>query len=108
MSKKKETKRQILAVAYLRKSTKEEGHEKSIADQLARIMRLRPPEKDAEYKIVRVYDKDKGVPGWKRGAKRPDYNRLVSDLSETKAKAILVDDMDRFSRADRMETIHDV
>src|SRR5262249_45108659 len=70
--------------------------------------RLRPPVEGAEYKIVKVYDQDKGVPGWKRGVKRPDYARLVAELAETKAKAVLVDEMDRFSRADRMETIHDV
>ena len=50
-----------------------------------------------DYEIVRWYVKDKGVPGWKRGASRPDYFKLVNELKETKAKAILVDDMDRFT-----------
>jgi DNA invertase Pin-like site-specific DNA recombinase len=107
MSKKKATEL-IPAVAYLRKSTTEEGHEISIADQRARIGRLRPPREGSKYEIVKTYDLDKGVPGWKRGAKRPDYFKLVQELATTKAKAILVDDMDRFSRSDSMETVHDV
>ncbi len=97
----------IRAVAYCRKSTNEERAEKSIADQKKRIAKMKPSEDGATYEIVRWYTKDKGVPGWKRGASRPDYFRLVNELSETKAKAILVDDMDRFSRADEMEVIHD-
>ena len=109
MSAKKIANQKILAVAYLRKSTKGEEVEKSIADQLVRIKRLRPSVAGAEYQIVKVYDKDKGVPGWKRGAARPDYFRLVEELeAETKAKAILIDDMDRFSRSDPMETVSDV
>lgn len=98
----------IPAVGYLRKSTKEERTEKSIADQRGRITRLKPIEEGAKYQIVRWYDKDKGVPGWKRGASRPDYFRLVRELKETGAKAILVDDMDRFSRAQDMDVVHDV
>ena len=98
----------IPAVAYCRKSTMEERTEKSIADQSARIRNLKPPEDGARYEIVRWYDRDKGVPGWKRGASRPDYNRLVNELKETGAKAIIVDDMDRFSRADELEVMSDV
>jgi DNA invertase Pin-like site-specific DNA recombinase len=98
----------IIAVGYLRKSTFEVRTEKSIADQKARIKPLNPTDPDAEYQIVKWYDKDKGVPGWKRGARRPDYFKLVNELKETGATAILVDDMDRFSRADEMEVVHDV
>jgi DNA invertase Pin-like site-specific DNA recombinase len=98
----------IPAVAYLRKSTKEEGYEKSIADQMGRIQKLKPPEEGAEYDIVRRYE-DPGIPGWKRGHKRPNYFQLVNDLKERRdVKAVLVDDMDRFSRADPMETVSDV
>jgi len=98
----------ILAVAYARKSTDDERCEKSMADQNDRIAKLKPPEDGATYKIVRWYTRDKGVPGWKRGAERPDYHRLVNELAETKAKAILVDDMDRFSRAQDRQVITDV
>ena len=98
----------IRAVGYLRKSTKDERTEKSIADQRQRIGKLRPQEDDARYEIVRWYDRDKGIAGWKRGAKRPDYARMVSELKDLGVKAILVDDMDRFSRADEMECMADV
>jgi len=97
----------IRAVAYGRKSTLEESTEKSIADQIARIKALAPPD-GGKYDIARWYTSDKGVPGWKRGAKRPDFFRLVNELKETGAKAILVDDMDRFSRADQFEVMHEV
>lgn len=73
----------IPAVAYLRKSTNEEGAEKSIRYQRERIHRLIPPIEGARYKIVKIYDADLGVPGWKRGAKRPDYFKLVNQLNET-------------------------
>ena len=98
----------IFAVGYCRKSTNEERAEKSIADQEARIRKLHPLDDVAKYEIKKVYDQDLGVPGWKRGAKRPDYQRLVDELKETGATAILVDDMDRFSRADEFEVMHHV
>lgn len=98
----------IPAVAYCRKSTNEEGAAKSIADQKARIRDLTPPDTNAEYEVKTWYTLDLGVPGWKRGAARPDYHKLVEDLKQTKAKAILVDDMDRFSRADEWQTVADV
>ena len=50
----------------------------------------------------------RGVPGWKLVPSRPDFYRLVQELKETGAKAILVDDADRFSRSGEMEVIHDV
>jgi DNA invertase Pin-like site-specific DNA recombinase len=106
MSKKQPT--LIPAVGYLRKSTKEDGHEKSIADQKARISKMRPAEHGARYEIIRWYA-DVGIPGWKPNHKRPDYFRMVNDLRERRdAKAVLVDDMDRFSRKDEFKTIADV
>lgn len=98
----------IPAVGYLRKSTKEDGYEQSIADQKARISKLKPSVEGAHYEIIRWYV-DPGIPGWKRGHKRPDYFRMVNDLRERQDfVAVLVDDVDRFSRADSMETVHDV
>jgi DNA invertase Pin-like site-specific DNA recombinase len=98
----------ILAAGYLRKSDKKDGYETSLADQKARIKRLKPAEPGARYEIVRWYE-DPGVQGWKPTAKRPDYLRMVNDLRERKDfTAILVDDMDRFSRRDPMETVADV
>jgi DNA invertase Pin-like site-specific DNA recombinase len=108
MAKKHCSKKIIQAVGYCRKSTQEERTEKSLADQKARISTLKPPDENARYEIVKWYEKDAGVPGWKRGASRPDYFRMVGELKETAAKAILVDDMDRFSRADVGETVSDV
>ncbi len=108
MSKQAKQSKIIPAVAYCRKSTNEERTEKSIADQTDRIGKLVPPDETARYEIVRWYDRDKGIPGWKRGAARPDFDRLVNELKETGARAILCDDMDRFSRADEFEVMHDV
>jgi DNA invertase Pin-like site-specific DNA recombinase len=100
--------RLIPAAGYLRKSDKKDGYETSMADQRARIKRLKPAEPDARYVIVRWYE-DPGVKGWKPAAKRPDYLRMVNDLKEKKDfVAVLVDDMDRFSRRDSMETVADV
>jgi len=103
----------ILAVAYLRKSQREsqtaserEQEEKSIADQRGRIAMMVPLEANSEYRIVKEYE-DVGVPGWKRGAARPGFQKLVDELSQTQAIAILTDDADRFSRASEMETLHD-
>jgi DNA invertase Pin-like site-specific DNA recombinase len=98
----------IPAVGYLRKSTKEEGYEKSLADQKARIQKMKPMEEGARYQILDWYT-DPGIQGWKRGHKRPDYFRMVNRVRDRRdVKAVLVDDMDRFSRADPMETVSDV
>ena len=105
----KSTTQTLKAVAYCRKSTAEDGAEQSIRDQLRRIRELKPTVDGARYEIVRVYSNDLGVPGWKRGAARPDYHRLVEDIRKHKdVQAILVDDFDRFSRSDPMETLADV
>jgi len=113
MAKRKPKQKVVRCVAYLRISRKGKkvdkyGQEKSIKDQRKRIAALQPTEPNTKYEIVRWYEKDEGIPGWKRGAKRPDYHRLVEELPETKATCILVDDMDRFSRANEMEALHDV
>jgi DNA invertase Pin-like site-specific DNA recombinase len=98
----------IRAVGYLRKSTKEDAHETSLADQKSRILKMRPKEEGMRYEIVRWYA-DPATPGWKRGHKRPDYFKLVNDIRDKRdVEALLVDDADRFSRADSMETVHDV
>ena len=68
----------IRAVLYCRKSTDEERAEKSIKDQKARIEKLVPQEDNCRYEMVKSYTKDRGVPGWKRGSKRPDYHRIAS------------------------------
>ena len=108
MSKRKSKPDLIPAVGYLRKSNLSENLETSIADQKARISKMRPPMDGAEYDIIAWY-KDPGIPGWKRGHKRPDYYKMENRLREQKDfQAILVDDLDRFSRADAMETVHDV
>jgi site-specific DNA recombinase len=100
--------RLIPAVGYLRKSTKEDGYEKSTADQKARISKMKPKEDGAEYDILRWYV-DPGIQGWRPTHKRPDYFRMVNDLRDRKDfVAILVDDSDRFSRRDEMETVADV
>ncbi len=94
----------IAAVAYLRKSTmgkKQDGkerQEKSIDQQLTEVQKLKPDASDA-YNVMRNYA-DPGRSGWKRGAARPDFARLLADCQKYKdAQAILVDDLDRFSRA---------
>jgi Resolvase, N terminal domain len=63
----------IPAVGYLRKSTKEDGYQKSIGDQQERIKLLKPAEPGASYRIVRWYT-DPGIQGWKRGHKRPSIS----------------------------------
>jgi hypothetical protein len=98
----------IRAYAYLRKSTAD-PEEKSIGDQHTRVHELGHPS-GARYEVVRVFA-DPATPGWKRGHRRPDYHRMVTFLSERrdgKVEAILVDDCDRYSRADSMDTISDI
>jgi DNA invertase Pin-like site-specific DNA recombinase len=87
------------AVAYLRKSTKgerdgREKQEKSLAQQRAEIIKLAR----GRFRIVKWFE-DEGISGWKRGAKRPDFQRMIAEASSLGAKAILCDNIDRFSRA---------
>src|SRR6185369_6999955 len=92
----------VSAVGYLRKSTKGERvdgrqrQEKSIDQQKTEIIKLA---QTSGYRIVRWYT-DAGVSGWKRGAQRPEFYRMLQDAKDlADFKAVLVDDVDRFSRA---------
>jgi DNA invertase Pin-like site-specific DNA recombinase len=51
------------------------------------------------YEIVRVY-KDEGISGWKEGAQRPDFSRMLDDAQRGLFDLILCDDVDRFGRFD--------
>lgn len=97
----------IPAVAYLRKSTagiKADGRqrqENSIGNQRVEIEQLA---KKHGYEIVRWYS-DEGKSGWKMGAKRPGFQQLIADAERLQdIKAVVVDDLDRFSRAKVMQT----
>ena len=94
------------AVAYLRKSSpddknskgeKKRQSEKSIAQQKKETIQLAK----GRYKILDDgWYSDENTPGWKRGAKRPGFQAIM-DRARTKGdfQAILVDNIDRFSRA---------
>ena len=88
------------AVGYVRKSTKgkqsdgEERQEKSLSQQKTEILKLIK----GRYTIVRWYE-DEGISGWKRGANRPDFQRMLQEAKGLGAVAIVVDNIDRFSRA---------
>jgi len=98
-------KKLIPAVGYLRKSTKGEEEtkdgkrrqrqEKSIPQQKAEIEKLVA----GRYEIVAWYD-DPGISGWKRGAKRPGFARMMDNVERLGAQAIVCDNLDRFSRAE--------
>ena len=102
MAKKSKEKRELTpAVGYLRKSTKgtdrstgKERQEKSLSQQKREIERLA----GGRFEIVDWYT-DEGVSGWKRGSKRPDFKRMLEEVSGKGAEAILCDNIDRFSRA---------
>lgn len=101
MSKSKSTKL-IPAVAYLRKSTKGERadgtkkQEKSLAQQRTEIAKL----VDCRFEIPKDgWFEDEGISGWKRGAKRPDFQRMLEQVQDLGAEAIVCDNIDRFSRA---------
>lgn len=105
----------IPAVGYLRRSTKfkkktasgdeTENQKNSIPRQKAAIERLAA---DAGYRIVRWYTDD-GKSGWKRGAQRPEFARLMEDAGRIgDFQAVLVDDLDRFSRDEVDEVISDL
>src|SRR4051794_39609514 len=97
----------IPAAAYTRKSTKgkkadgRERQENSIPNQKTEIQQLAAKH---GYRILRWYS-DEGKSGWKLGAKRPDFKRLIEDAEQLQdIKAVVVDDLDRFSRAKVMST----
>ena len=108
MSKRKTAKTKIAACGYLRKSNQADNLEQSISNQKKRIGKLLPTVENAEYVIVEWFT-DPGVQGWKRNHRRPAYFKMVNRLRDRKDfEAVLVDDADRFSRADPMETVADV
>ena len=88
------------ALGYLRKSTKgnrsdgKRKQEKSIAQQKSEIQKL----VKGRFDIVAWYT-DEGVSGWKRGANRPDFKKMLDEAKGHGAQAIVVDNIDRFSRA---------
>ena len=102
MSKKKP--KLIPAVGYLRKSTVDEldtkgkqkrQSEKSVSQQKKEIERLAT----GLYTIVEWYE-DPNTSGWKRGSKRPGFQAIMDRAKEQgDIEAVLVDNIDRFSRA---------
>jgi DNA invertase Pin-like site-specific DNA recombinase len=101
------TKQQLIpAVAYVRKSTKgekldadgkkRERQEKSIQQQKDEILKL---VKNRFELLTKEPFKDEGISGWKRGARRPDFQKMLDQVKELGAQAILCDNIDRFSRA---------
>lgn len=101
----------IPAVGYLRKSTKgekangRERQEHSIEQQRGEIEKLA---KQHGYLIIRWYS-DEGISGWKRDGKRPQFDQMLRDAKDRgDFKAVLCDDLDRFSRADVMEVFADL
>lgn len=103
----------IRAGAYGRKSTDgqdssgKKRQENSLEQQQVEIAKLKPAD-DGVYEIVRSYE-DAGKSGWKRGAQRPDFTQMLSDCQRWRdLEAILVDDIDRFSRATVGEVWSDI
>lgn len=95
-------KKLIPAAGYLRKSRKgnnpdgTEVQEKSISQQKQEIKELAKRE---GFKVFKWYA-DPGVSGWKRGTKRPDFTKMLDEASRDRNfEAVLVDNVDRFSRA---------
>lgn len=88
------------ALGYLRKSTKgeradgRERQEKSISQQKTEINKL----VRGRFEIVAWFS-DEGVSGWKRGANRPNFQKMLEEAKGHGAEAIVVDNIDRFSRA---------
>ena len=98
----------IPAVGYLGKSTKGERsdgkqkQEKSIAQQKAEIKKLA----EDRYEIG-GWLTDEGISGWKRGSERPDFQRMLDTVKDLGARAILCDNIDRFSLAAQDEVQED-
>jgi DNA invertase Pin-like site-specific DNA recombinase/DNA-binding transcriptional MerR regulator len=90
----------ISAVVYARRSTKgkradgEERQEKSIPQQRTEVTKLA----DGRYKILKWFE-DEGISGSRRGAQRPDFQKMLDEVKGLGAQAILCDNIDRFSRA---------
>ncbi len=103
----------VPAVGYLRKSTRGERkggngerrqkQEKSIPQQREEITKLAR----GRFAVVKWFE-DEGVSGWKRGAKRPDFQQMMSEVSSLGAQAVLCDNIDRFTRATYDDVMEDV
>jgi site-specific DNA recombinase len=96
------SKKQLIpACGYLRKSTKgkkkkdgyKERQENSIPEQKRAIEAMAK----GRFKIVKWYA-DEGVSGWKSGSDRPDFQNMLNDAKTSGIEAILVDNLDRFTR----------
>ncbi len=94
----------IPAYGYLRKSRKGKGQngrekqEKSIPQQKREITKLA---KEYGYEITGTdWFIDEGVKGWIPTDDKPEFSRMLTATREQRiAKAVLCDDIDRFSRA---------
>ena len=91
----------IPALGYLRKSTKGEKadgkkrQEKSIGQQKTESTKLAQA---GGFEVLRWFV-DEGISGWKRGNARPDFQRMLTEAKALGAQAVIVDNIDRFSRA---------
>jgi len=88
-----------IAVGYLRRSTRGERagrtkQEKSLSQQRAEIEVL----VKGRFSIAEWFEDD-GVSGWKRGPRRPNFQRMLAEVGKLGAQAIACDHIDRFSRA---------
>jgi DNA invertase Pin-like site-specific DNA recombinase/DNA-binding transcriptional MerR regulator len=89
----------IPAVVYLRKSAKgvsgerSQKQKKSLSRQKEEIVRLAR----GRFQIVKWFQGE-GISGWKRGAKRSAFQRMIEEAQGLGAKALLCDNIDRFSR----------
>ena len=109
MAKKQKPAELIPAVGYLQKSTKgtrkdgRERQEKSLSQQRMEVVKLAK----GRFKFLKCFE-DEGVPGWKRGADRPDFQQMLSEVKSLGAQAVLYDDIDRFFRAEVMDVFSDL
>jgi site-specific DNA recombinase len=99
----------IPAVAYIRKSSKgvrkgKQKQEKSLQQQREEVFK----HAHGRFRILRWYE-DEGISGWKRDAARPGFARMLADANDRHDfRAIICDDMDRFSRADVRKVFRDI
>src|SRR5262245_24217518 len=86
----------IPAVCYLRMSSDKQFD--SIPAQTEAIGKLA---KD-RYDIVGTF-KDEGIPGYRQGEDRPDFTRMLENVKQLGAHAVLCYDLSRFTRANFFE-----
>jgi DNA invertase Pin-like site-specific DNA recombinase len=100
----------IPVVAYRRKSTKgqrngKQKQENSFGQQERELLKLA---KSCGYDVIRWYG-DEGISGWKQDVKRPDFARMFDDAKgKGDFQGILIDDLDRFTRAPWRKVARDV